>query len=387
LRPDYIEAQAVEAYILDYQQKYQQAVDCITPLLDQYRQFPVIALVYAKLCHHTKDYDGAIQRLETLLAEPGLTEDLLLKIHFHLGELNDKRAEYAKAFAHFETGNGLKHAHFDRRAWEQKMTDTMAIFNRDALARASRANNCSERPIFIVGMPRSGTSLVEQMLSMLPDVSAAGELADVGALAAEMEGMLENTSPANNITQLSREQCDVLAQRYLNMLDDKFPNSKRVTDKMPQNFLHLGVIALLFPMARVIHCIRDPFDTCLSCYFKEFTGDHPYAYDLGNLGFYYRQYRRIMEHWRRVLDIGLFEINYEDLVHDPETYGRAMVEFCGLKWDKRCLEFYKGEYRAATASFQQVRRPIYTGSLGRWRHYAPYLDPLKQALGEPLPRL
>lgn len=199
--------------------------------------------------------------------------------------------------------------------------------------------------------------------------------------------MLENTSPVNNITQLSREQCDGLAQRYLDLLDGRFPAAKRVTDKMPQNFLHLGAIALLFPMARVIHCMRDPFDTCLSCYFQDFTGDHPYAYDLGDLGFFYRQYRRLMEHWRKALDLAIFEVNYEDLVRDPQTYGRALVEFCGFKWDKRCLDFHKGERPAATASFQQVRRPIYTASVGRWRNYAAYLEPLKRALGDAAPRL
>jgi hypothetical protein len=152
---------------------------------------------------------------------------------------------------------------------------------------------------------------------------------------------------------------------------------------MTQNFLHLGLIALLFPMARVIHCMRDPFDTCLSCYFQDFFGDHPYAYDLADLGFYYRQYRRLMAHWRKVLDLPFFEIHYEDLVREPQTYSRALVEFCGLKWDPRCLEFYKGEHLAATASFQQVRQPIHDKSVGRWQNYTAYLAPLTPSLGKP----
>ena len=382
LRPDYIEAQAVEAFILDHQKEYQAALNCIKPVLDRYLEYPVIALVYAQLCHVTDDYEGAIARLESLLSQDHLTNDHRYKIHFHLGALYDKRAEFAKAFAQFEAGNVLKHAQFSRGDWKKKITDIMAIFNRDAVARASRAGNCSERPIFIVGMPRSGTTLVEQILSVLPGVAAAGELPDMGNLAGELWGMLDNTSPANNLTQLTREQCDGLAQRYLDMLDGKFPKAIRVTDKMPQNFLHLGLIALLFPMARVIHCIRDPFDTCLSCYFQDFTGDHPYAYDLADLGFYYRQYRRLMAHWHKVLDLPIFDIHYEDLVREPKTSSRSLVEFCGLKWDKRCLEFYKGDHLAATASFQQVRQPIYASSMGRWGNYADYLEPLKRALGD-----
>ncbi|MEJ2565029.1 MAG: sulfotransferase, partial [Gammaproteobacteria bacterium] len=195
-----------------------------------------------------------------------------------------------------------------------------------------------------------------------------------------LEAMLASTSPANDITQLSREQCDVLAQRYLDKLNGKYPQAVRVTDKMPQNFMYLGMIALLFPMARVIHCVRDPLDTCLSCYFQKFTGEHPYAYDLASLGAYYRQYQRLMTHWEEILDIPIFEVRYEDMVGNPDKLGRAMVEFCGLKWDERCLEFYKGERLAATASFQQVRQPIYSSSIGRWQHYEEYLQPLRDAL-------
>jgi hypothetical protein len=254
------------------------------------------------------------------------------------------------------------------------------IFSHEALQRAPRAGNCSERPIFIVGMPRSGTSLVEQILSMYPGVAAAGELADIGLLASELQELIEKSDPVNDITQLSREQCDAFAQRYFDLLSGRYPNAIRVTDKMPQNFLYLGWIALLFPKARVIHCVRDPLDTCLSCYYQMFTGDHPYAYDLANLGAYYRQYQRLMLHWGEVLDIPIFEVCYEDFVRDPEELGQAMVDFCSLKWDKRCLEFYKSERSVATASFQQVRRPIYSSSMGRWQHYADHLEPLKKAL-------
>ena len=201
-------------------------------------------------------------------------------------------------------------------------------------------------------------------------------------MADQLQELLEHTSSANDLTRLSRGQYDSLAQRYLDLLGGRFPNALRVTDKMPQNFLHLGWIALLFPGARVIHCVRDPLDACLSCYFQMFTGDHPYAYDLANLGAYYRQYQRLMDHWRAILDIPIFELRYEDLVREPEKLGRAMVEFCGFKWDPRCLEFYKSERSVATASFQQVRQPIYSSSLGRWQHYADHLEPLKKALAD-----
>jgi len=380
IKPDYIAATAVEAYILEHLGDYPAAVECLTPVLDRYQDYPEVALVYASLAHFTEDYDGAIARLESLLVKDNLSEKHRAQIHFSLGQLYDKYGKYAQAFAHFRTGNQLIPATFDARGWRERITNLIDAFSHDAMMRAPRVSNRSGKPIFIVGMPRSGTTLVEQILSMYSEVAAAGELADIGELVVELEESLEHTSPANDISQLSRELCDRLAQRYLDMRAGRYPNALQVTDKMPQNFLHLGWIALLFPGARVIHCVRDPLDTCLSCYFQLFTGDHPYAYDLANLGVYYRQYQRLMRHWREVLDIPIFDVSYEALVRDPETLGQAMVEFCGLKWDKRCLDFHKSERSVATASFQQVRRPIYSSSLGRWRHYSEYLEPLRQPL-------
>jgi len=382
LKPDYVEATAVEAYILENLCDYPAALESLRPVLDRYQDCPEVALVYASLTHFTKDYDGAIARLESLLVKDGLPEKHRTQIHFNLGRLYDKHGKYAQAFAHFRAGNQLMPATFDAQAWQERITNLIDMFSHDAMIHAPRADNRSERPIFIVGMPRSGTTLVEQILSMYPEVAAAGELADISLLADQLQELLEHTSSANDLTRLSRGQYDSLAQRYLDLLGGRFPNALRVTDKMPQNFLHLGWIALLFPGARVIHCVRDPLDACLSCYFQMFTGDHPYAYDLANLGAYYRQYQRLMDHWRAILDIPIFELRYEDLVREPEKLGRAMVEFCGFKWDPRCLEFYKSERSVATASFQQVRQPIYSSSLGRWQHYADHLEPLKKALAD-----
>jgi hypothetical protein len=159
------------------------------------------------------------------------------------------------------------------------------------------------------------------------------------------------------------------------------PDAQRITDKMPHNFLRLGLIRLLFPGARIIHCVRDPRDTCLSCYFQGFNDSHDYAYDLEHLGIYYTQYRRLMAHWRRVLDPPMFELRYEALVEHPEPMSRALIDFCGLPWDERCLRFYESKRAVATSSYDQVRHPIYRGSLGRWRHYKRYLAPLLHALG------
>ena len=380
LRPDHIDTKTVEAYILENMGDSPGALACLTPVLDHYHSHPEVALVYATLADFTRDYNGAITMLEDLSRTERLPETNRIQIHFALGHLYDKCGDYGSAFRHFQEGNRLSPQTFDAAAWQERISNLIDTFNREDMRRARRADDGSERPVFIVGMPRSGTTLVEQILSMYPEVATAGELPDLDRIAGIFQELLEHTASPHDIAQLDQEQYEGLARRYLDPLAGRYPSALRVTDKMPQNFFHLGLIALLFPKARIIHCERDPLDTCLSCYFQIFTGYHPYAYDLPNLGKYYRQYQRLMGHWREILDIPIFEVKYEDLVHDPENLGRAMVEFCGLTWDKRCLEFHQSTRAVNTASFQQVRRPVYSSSLGRWRHYADYLGPLKQAL-------
>jgi len=219
-------------------------------------------------------YDESLTLLESLLAKDDLAAERRAQIHFRLGELHDRRGEFAVAFTHFESGKRLVAVQFDTREWQAHIGEMMQIFNREAMQRAPRAGNCSERPIFIVGMPHAGCSLVERILAIHPEVATAGELPDMGRLAVEFQEVLTHTTPRNDITQFSREQCNGWAQPYLDLLEQRLPGSKRVLDAMPQNFLHLGIIAMLFPMARVIHCVRDPLDTCLACYFQESGDDH-----------------------------------------------------------------------------------------------------------------
>jgi len=182
--------------------------------------------------------------------------------------------------------------------------------------------------------------------------------------------------------QISSATVNLLAENYLKMLGTISRDSLRVTDKMPHNFWHLGLIDILFPKARIIHCVRSPLDTCLSCYFHYFGGEHPYAYDLSDLGNYYRKYHRLMSHWKKVLHIPVLEIEYEAMVTGQEEVTRRLLEFCGLPWVDSCLNFYESNRTVATASSGQVRKPIYSSSIGRWKHYEKYLSPLALALGD-----
>jgi hypothetical protein len=232
-------------------------------------------------------------------------------------------------------------------------------------------------------MPRSGTSLVEQILASHPDVHAQGELDDIGLIFESLPAAVGIDSPVVQcLDSLTGDMLDGLARRYLDRIAGNAGKARRVTDKMPHNFLYLGLIDLLFPRARVLHCVRDPLDTCVSCYVQQLGEFHAYAGDLANLGRYYRQYRHLMAHWKSALRLPMLEVCYEDLVADQRAVTESMLEFCGLGWDDRVLRFYESGRLTVTQSYQQVRRPMYQSSVGRWKNYNKFLGPLKEALGD-----
>jgi hypothetical protein len=239
----------------------------------------------------------------------------------------------------------------------------------------------SPLPVFIVGMPRSGTTLVEQILASHPQVYGGGELRDLKEMVSQVWNSSGNSlSPGQTPLVPEPPAIRCLADGYLRQRLALSRGALRTTDKMPTNFYYLGLIALMFPNARILHCRRDPLDVCLSCYFTNFRDPPLYASDLEDLGFYYGHYQRLMEHWRKVLPHSILDVQYEELIENQEAVSRRMVEFCGLSWDDRCLEYYKSDRPVQTCSVWQVRQPIYSTSVGRWKHYAQHLDPLVQAL-------
>lgn len=322
-------------------------------------------------------------RLENALEGSFLNSEGRRAIHFALGKLYDQLGAYDRAFPHFAEGNSLRPTPFSLAAVEANAKQDISFFTRERLAQLPRATNRSEVPVFVVGMPRSGTSLVEQILDCHPDVFGAGELRDIGEIATSLKAAGNSGGPrAEFIHDVNQVAIDMAAQRHLERLHELAGDAKRVTDKMPYNFLHLGFISLLFPGARVIHCVRDPLDTCLSCYFQNFRSGNFHSFDLQNVGGFYVQYQRLMRHWQDVLDIPILEVRYEEHVAEPEKVCREMLDFLGLDWDSRCLEFHESKRVVRTASREQVREPIYTRSAGRWRNYERHLGPLKEALSE-----
>ncbi len=323
------------------------------------------------------------RELARVLAMPTLSLDQRSALNFALAKVHDDLGEHDAAFAAYRQGNELRKGKlpYSPENFTAYVDRVVAAFDASLFARKAAIGSESELPVFIVGMPRSGTTLVEQILASHPEVHGAGELDYVRQLVHELPQRLGGVPYPACIERLDAATARTLAESHLARLRGHSAAARRITDKMPNNFTRLGVIALLFPRARIVHCQRDPLDTCLSCYFQEFAHGQPFAYDLGHLGRYYRDYERLMAHWRRVLPNPLLEVPYEALVADQEGWSRRMVAHLGLDWDESCLAFHEKERLVRTASFWQVRQPIYASSIGRWRRYARHLGPLFDALG------
>jgi tetratricopeptide (TPR) repeat protein len=344
------------------------------------------------------DNGGLLAEAAGLLAAAGRREEALallesrlagiadregrMEMHFRLGELFDIAGDSDAAMEHFLTANRLKDARFDPLHYQGLVDRLLASFDAESIQGLPRASHGDRRPVFIVGMPRSGTSLVEQVIASHSQAFGAGELSDMGLLALSAGG--GGVEYPESVRGLSATEVTAMATAYQRRLDALAPGALRVTDKMWQNFEFLGFIELLFPESRVIHCVRDPMDTGLSCFFQHFFGSGvSFSYDLENIGAYYRQYRRIMEHWKAVLQIPILDVSYEALVEAPEAGMRRLLEFVGLDWQPACLRFFETERVVRTASFEQVRKPIYHTSVGKHRRYRHWLGPLEQALRDP----
>jgi hypothetical protein len=238
-------------------------------------------------------------------------------------------------------------------------------------------------PIFVFGMPRSGTTLVEQIIASHPRAFGADERMDFNRAVGRLVAANGMPMFPDMIGSVTAPQLRALGAAYLAGLQAAAPDAERITDKWPANFIFAGLIHLALPNARLIHVSRDPLDTCLSCFARLFAGPHlSYTYDLGELGRYYRGYEKLMVHWRRVLPQGvMLDVRYEELIADFEPQARRIMAHCGLEWDERCLAFHATQRAVRSASASQVRQPLYTRAVGRWRPYAAMLGPLVEALG------
>ena len=336
-----------------------------------------IAIAYASLAGNDSERRKSITDLEHLLKDEHVSQNIKRRIYFRLGTLYDEMCLYDSAFENFRQGNGLVRGKFDRAASLQKIEQLIDTFGSQNASSLPGARNASELPVFIVGLPRAGKTLIEEMLAGHPQVTGAGELADIANITRAIEVDTGKVFPLG-LDKLPASKLDEYASEYLAKRQaGAFQGTTRVVDTMPGNYQYLGLIRMLFPRARIIHCRRDPLDQCLECYFKNFLRGDEYAYtaSLDDLAFMYRRYSRLMRHWQEIPGLQLLEVCYETLVQQPEAICRELLDFVGLAWDQSCLDFHQpGNSRVI--SDRQIHEPVHARFIGRWRNYAEHLQPL-----------
>ena len=319
---------------------------------------------------------------ETIKHNPD--DNILITLGFTLGRFQEQRGDYASAFEYFNYANRLKSRlhRFDKTQHDAQIEDIINTFDSGFYKQRNGWGNPSKLPVFIVGMPRSGTTLVEHILFAHPSIHGAGEILFMLDLVKTLKKSvpLPSKSHASLFKDLEQRQVTDLAQGYLNDLQALAPEAIRILDKLPGNYLRLGIIFLLFPGARIIHCKRDPMDTCWSCFAQNFEMGLHFTNDLENMGHAYRGYLNLMAHWQALFSDRILDIRYEDLLEDPEAQCHRLLRHCGLDWHPDVLNFTDQQRPVSTASLWQVRQPLYKTSIGRWKTYRQHLGPLQKIL-------
>ncbi|QKD04686.1 tetratricopeptide repeat-containing sulfotransferase family protein [Mesorhizobium loti] len=333
----------------------------------------------------TRKFTEEPAELQPILRElesPGIKPAAKASLNYAAGKVENDLKRYAEAFDHFKKAKQAEGYRFDIDQYRRFIDASIETFTADFFAERSGYGNSSEAPVFVVGVPRSGTTLTEQICASHPEVHGAGELTKLSRVANAIglkSSAFDLKKPVTTVTEsLSR----TLAEEHLSYLRERAPTAQRIVDKMPHNFELIGLLTLLFPNARIIHCRRDAIDNCVSCFVLPFNSAHSYNSDLRALGLYYREYDRLMRHWNEVFPGRIFENRYETLVEDQEAQSRRLIDYLGLPWDDACLRFFDREGAVTTPSRWQVRQPIYKSSVKRWKNYENEIQPLIEALGD-----
>ncbi|HYM32018.1 MAG TPA: tetratricopeptide repeat protein [Candidatus Cybelea sp.] len=367
--------------------KFDEAANCFRKALELW---PDNADAYENLVMSERKTAAAadMARLTELLAKSDLPDNQRAAAAFALGKSYDDQGAFDAAFANYAEGNAIilrtvsDADRFDPAQFHEGIGQIVATFTPEFFAERSGWGMASERPVFIVGMPRSGTTLVEQIAASHSQVFGAGEVADVTEVMEVLTGLSgpAQVNAAYGADRWTPESIRRMAETMDGRLKSLAPKALRVTDKMLDNLFMLGLVAVMFPNARVVFCRRDPRDTCLSCFFQRFETGNFFAYDLRACGFRHFEVDRLIDHWHRALPLKMLDVQYETLVAALEPESRRLIEFLGLPWEEQCLEFHRTERVVSTASFWQVRQPLYDRSVGRWRNYERHLGPLLEGL-------
>ena len=374
LSPDPVSAAVDRAWLLAELGRKDQALELLGKTLDA-RPDLASALDCRSFLVPLRPGDPDLAAMEKIVASGCASINDRVRLSLSIGRSYLNAEDGEKAFHYLNLGNALKRktVEYDRTREERWFADIVALLSPQTMADLAGTSGHSSDPIFVFGMPRSGTTLVEQILASHPMIRGTGETPHLD--------MLARTSVFSDSSKLTAEKLGWCRDRYLELVGAHLPASARFVDKTNSSFLYVGLIALMFPNARMIHCRRDPLDTGLSCYSLAFGAGNEFSYDLADIGHYYGLYRQMMAYWRGLLPSQtLLEIDYEVLVDDTEMQVRKVLDFCGLPWDDGCLRFYQTKRLVTTSSFDQVRSPIYKARVGRARQFRPWLGALEQAL-------
>lgn len=334
----------------------------------------------------THKFTGEPPELAAILTElqdPEHGSEGATALHHAAGKLLNDLGRYKEAMDHFKKGNQAGGQSFDVQFYRRWVDALIETFTPDLVASRTASGNVSELPVFVVGMPRSGTTLAEQICASHPNVHGAGELTKLRRTSNGLGlGYGSDISPGEAIASMTPQLSRTLAADHLAYLRERAPDALRIVDKMPHNFELVGLIGILFPNARIIHCRRDAIDNCISCFVLQLSEGHSYSADLDTLGLYYREYDRLMRHWDKIFPGRIFENRYETLIENQEKQSRCLIDYLGLPWDDSCLRFFDRGGTVKTYSNWQVRQPIYTSSVKRWTNYESEIQPLIEALGD-----
>jgi tetratricopeptide (TPR) repeat protein len=380
-KPDYAEAHYNLGVTYKNQGKFKEARTSCQKALSIKSDYAKNHLLLSSL----NKYSGKekhILEMERLFTQSKPDAEQRMYLAFGLGKAYEDAGYYEKAFNYISEGNRLK-----RKTYAYSPTETeidikliKKTFNRSFIENSSRFGNSDNTPIFILGMPRSGTSLVEQIMTSHPFVHGAGELPFIADIVSQLSSGGQAARICEVIIQDTEKFITSLGSEYLEKIKSLSTSSKFITDKMPLNFFWIGAIVSALPNAKIISCLRSPMDNCLSIYKHLFHTGHKYAYDLKELGRFHLLYQDLMRHWHEVFAGKIYDISYEKLVAEQEIETRKLLEHCGLPWDDACLSFHKTRRNVATASATQVRKQIYRDSVQLWKHYETQLEPLKEIL-------
>lgn len=380
------------AEILERRGEFDEANKLILPLIEAEKTNHEVLLTYSALSRKFKNQREAIDVIERKINKNNFDKLSLINLHSELGKQYDSLGKYDSAFKNYQKANLLERE-LNKEVEELNEIRDLDNTNKEDIDKWFNdypcdfwrnlpiSNNESERPIFVIGMFRSGTTLCEQILSSHPDVQGAGELFDINQLSYSLGNSKSHDKSPLSLVDVTQDKLINAANSYLKTLDNHSTDAKRIVDKMPSNFFHVGLISRLFPNAHIIHMIRDPRDACLSMYFQRFGAQMIFSTDLVELASYHLAYQRIMQYWHEVLDIKIHNVVYEELMDNQEDITRKMLAFCGLDWSEKCMNFHQSKRDINTPSYDQVRKPLYKKSVARWKNYEPQIKPLIKSLG------